>query len=117
MDLSGTRYRLGLSSIVELSHAQLQQTQAEFSNAQASYDYRLGWRTQSRMLFAAWILTGCHSAKSSLMLSIVSGPFGFRSGNAQLFCWHRVLVLCAASPGEIAGKLAGPGRFSGPKMR
>jgi len=41
MDLSGTRYRLGLSSIVELSQAQLQLTQAEISNAQASYDYRL----------------------------------------------------------------------------
>jgi len=41
LDLSGTRYRLGLGSIVELSQAQLQQTQAEISNAQASYDYRL----------------------------------------------------------------------------
>ena len=41
MDLSGTRYKLGLSSIVELSQAQLQQTQAEIGNAQASYDYRL----------------------------------------------------------------------------
>jgi len=41
MDLAGTRYKLGLGSIVELSQAQLQQTQAEISNAQASYDYRL----------------------------------------------------------------------------
>ena len=41
LDLSGTRYKLGLGSIVELSQAQLQQTQAEISNAQASYDYRL----------------------------------------------------------------------------
>jgi outer membrane protein len=32
---------LGLASIVELSQAQLQQTQAEISNAQAGYDYRL----------------------------------------------------------------------------
>lgn len=41
LDLAGTRYKLGLGSIVELSQAQLQQTQAEISNAQASYDYRL----------------------------------------------------------------------------
>ena len=41
LDLAQTRYRLGLSSIVELSQAQLQQTQAQISSAQASYDYRL----------------------------------------------------------------------------
>lgn len=41
LDLAQTRYSLGLSSIVELSQAQLQQTQAQISNAQASYDYRL----------------------------------------------------------------------------
>jgi outer membrane protein len=41
LDLAQTRYQLGLSSIVELSQAQLQKTQAEISNAQAHYDYRL----------------------------------------------------------------------------
>jgi outer membrane protein len=41
LDLAQTRYKLGLSSIVELSQAQLQQTQAQISNAQAGYDYRL----------------------------------------------------------------------------
>jgi outer membrane protein len=41
LDLATTRYRLGLSSIVELSQAQLQQTQAQIGNAQAAYDYRL----------------------------------------------------------------------------
>jgi outer membrane protein len=41
LDLAQTRYHLGLSSIVELSQAQLQQTQAQISNAQAGYDYRL----------------------------------------------------------------------------
>jgi len=41
LDLAQTRYRLGLSSIVELSQAQLQETQAQISNAQAAYDYRL----------------------------------------------------------------------------
>jgi outer membrane protein len=40
-DLSQTRYKLGLGSIVELSQAQLQQTQAEIGNAQAGYGYRL----------------------------------------------------------------------------
>ena len=41
LDLAQTRYRLGLSSIVELSQAQLQQTQAEIANAQADSEYRL----------------------------------------------------------------------------
>jgi outer membrane protein len=41
LDLSQTRYKLGLGSIVELSQAQLQQTQAEIGNAQAGYAYRL----------------------------------------------------------------------------
>jgi outer membrane protein len=40
-DLAQTRYKLGLSSIVELSQAQLQQTQAEIGSAQAEYEYRL----------------------------------------------------------------------------
>jgi len=41
LDLAQTRYNLGLSSIVELSQALLQQTQAQISNAEAGYDYRL----------------------------------------------------------------------------
>ena len=41
LDLSQTRYKLGLGSIVELSQAQLQQTQAEISQSQAGYEYRL----------------------------------------------------------------------------
>lgn len=41
LDLAQTRYKLGLGSIVELSQAQLQQTQAEISNSQAGYDYRV----------------------------------------------------------------------------
>ena len=41
LDLAQTRYNLGLSSIVELSQAQLQQTQAQIGSAQAGYDYRL----------------------------------------------------------------------------
>ncbi len=41
LDLSQTRYKLGLGSIVELSQAQLQQTQAEIGNTQAGYEYRL----------------------------------------------------------------------------
>ena len=41
LDLAQSRYKLGLGSIVELSQAQLQQTQAQISYAQAGYDYRL----------------------------------------------------------------------------
>jgi len=41
LDLAQTRYNLGLGSIVELSQAQLQQTQAQIGNAQAGYEYRL----------------------------------------------------------------------------
>jgi outer membrane protein len=41
LSLAQSRYNLGLGSIVELSQAQLQQTQAEISFAQAGYDYRL----------------------------------------------------------------------------
>jgi outer membrane protein len=38
-DLAQSRYKLGLSSIVELSQAQLNQTQAEIAQASAKYDY------------------------------------------------------------------------------
>jgi outer membrane protein len=41
LQLAQTRYKLGLSSIVELSQAQLQQTQAEIGNTNAQYQYRL----------------------------------------------------------------------------
>ena len=39
LDLAQTRYQLGLSSIVELSQAQLQQTQAQIDEANARYQY------------------------------------------------------------------------------
>ncbi len=42
LDLADTRYRLGLSSIVELSQAQLQQTQAQIDEANARFDYEEG---------------------------------------------------------------------------
>jgi outer membrane protein len=41
LNLAQSRYKLGLGSIVELSQAQLQQTQAQISFTQAGYDYRL----------------------------------------------------------------------------
>ena len=41
LSLAQSRYNLGLGSIVELSQAQLQQTQAQITDAQAGYDYRL----------------------------------------------------------------------------
>ena len=40
LDLAQTRYKLGLSGIVELSQAQLAQMQAEISYANARYDYQ-----------------------------------------------------------------------------
>ena len=40
-DLSQTRYNLGLSSIVELNQAQLQQTEAQIEFAAAKYQYRI----------------------------------------------------------------------------
>jgi outer membrane protein len=39
--LAQARYRLALSSIVELSQAQLQQTSAEIGNTNAGYQYCL----------------------------------------------------------------------------
>jgi outer membrane protein len=41
LNLAQSRYNLGLGSIVELSQAQLQQTQAKIGNVEAGYDYRL----------------------------------------------------------------------------
>ncbi len=41
MDLAQSRYDLGLSSIVELSQAQLNKTSAEIAAASAKYDYEL----------------------------------------------------------------------------
>ena len=38
-DLAQSRYGLGLSSIVELSQAQLNKTQAEIARVSAQYDY------------------------------------------------------------------------------
>ena len=45
--LAQTRYKLGLSSIVELSQAQLQQTSAQIQDTSARYQYRLSLSTLS----------------------------------------------------------------------
>jgi len=45
LSLAETRYRLGLSSIVELSQAQFQQTDAAIGNTNAQYQYRLSLST------------------------------------------------------------------------
>lgn len=44
-NLAQTRYKLGLSSIVELSQAQLQQTSAQMQDTSARYQYRLALST------------------------------------------------------------------------
>jgi outer membrane protein len=41
LDLSQTRYKIGLSSIVELSEAQLNATSAEIASVSAKYDYQI----------------------------------------------------------------------------
>ena len=41
LDLAQARYKLGLSSIVELSQSQLEQTQASIENVNARYEYEL----------------------------------------------------------------------------
>ena len=43
--LAQARYRLGLSAIVELSQAQLQQTSAEIDNTNARYQYGVALAT------------------------------------------------------------------------
>lgn len=45
LSLAQTRYKLGLSSIVELSQAQFQQTDAAIGNTNAEYQYRLSLST------------------------------------------------------------------------
>ena len=45
LTLAQTRYKLGLSSIVELSQAQLQSTQAAVEAVNARYDYLLSLRS------------------------------------------------------------------------
>ncbi|MGB0002399.1 MAG: TolC family protein [Candidatus Acidiferrales bacterium] len=40
-DLAQARYKLGLSSIIELSQAQLNETQAQIAEASAKYDYQV----------------------------------------------------------------------------
>ena len=41
LDLSQARYNLGLGSIVELTQAELQKTEADIADADATYQYRL----------------------------------------------------------------------------
>jgi outer membrane protein len=41
LDLAQARYELGLSSIVELSQAQIARTNAEIQQSNALYDYQL----------------------------------------------------------------------------
>lgn len=41
LDLAQGRYKLGLSSIVELSQAQLNLTEAQIANTSAKYDYQI----------------------------------------------------------------------------
>ena len=51
LDLADTRYRLWLSSIVELNQAQLQ-TQAQIAEANARFDYEVGLAAFSKWIAA-----------------------------------------------------------------
>jgi len=53
LDLAQSRYDLGISSIVELSQAQLQKTQADINDAVARYDYQ---RRRADLDFATGVL-------------------------------------------------------------
>jgi outer membrane protein len=44
-DLAASRYRMGLSSIIELTQAQLNLTQAQIAEASAKYDYQTAFST------------------------------------------------------------------------
>jgi outer membrane protein len=50
LQLAQTRYQLGLSSIVELTQAELQQTSAAIDNTNAQYEYRLALATLNYQL-------------------------------------------------------------------
>lgn len=50
LDLAQSRYNLGLSSIVELTQAQLSLTQAEIENLSAKYDYQTQYSVLQYML-------------------------------------------------------------------
>lgn len=52
LQLAQTRYQMGLSSIVELSQAQYQQTDAAIGNTNAEYQYRLALATLNYQLGA-----------------------------------------------------------------
>jgi outer membrane protein len=54
LNLAQARYNLGLSSIVELSQAQLQQTEAEISTVTAKYEYEFAI---SALAFRAGVIT------------------------------------------------------------
>jgi outer membrane protein len=53
LKLAQTRYQMGLSSIVELSQAEYQQTDAAISNANAHYQYRLALATLNYQIGSA----------------------------------------------------------------
>jgi outer membrane protein len=53
LDLAQQRYKLGLSSIIELSQAQLNMTQAEITQASAKYDYEAAISTLNYQIGAA----------------------------------------------------------------
>ena len=69
-DLAQSRYGLGLSSIVELSQAQLNKTSAQITSAEARYDYQI----QRSVLMLRLGLAGSRAGQTDTSSSGASVP-------------------------------------------
>ncbi|HEY1801248.1 MAG TPA: TolC family protein [Terriglobales bacterium] len=84
LDLSQARYKLGLGSIVELSQAQLQQTQAEIGNTQAGYEYRLSLSELRYQTGGATVTANMPAAAPKSRIQIDSVPDEYMSSNMSV---------------------------------
>ncbi|HSS99348.1 MAG TPA: TolC family protein [Terriglobales bacterium] len=85
LDLSQTRYRLGLGSIVELSQAQLQQTQAQIGNTQAGYEYRLSLSELRYQAGGATVTATTPPPAPKTRIKIDSVPDQYMPSNMSMF--------------------------------
>jgi outer membrane protein len=85
LDLSQTRYKLGLGSIVELSQAQLQQTQAQIGDAQSRYEYRLALATLGYQTGGAMVTAAPTSPAPRSRIKIGAVPNQYMPGNMSMF--------------------------------
>ena len=85
LDLSQTRYKLGLGSIVELSQAQLQQTQAQIGNTQAGYEYRLSLSELRYQTGGATVTATTPPPAPKTRIKIDSVPDQYMPSNMSMF--------------------------------